>query len=355
MMNRTNMLRSAAALALAMGISFAPLFAVAQSPTPARKPTAAAAAAVKQPCVLNFGLTTPRDSAKVVAAWTPFLDRIGTEVGCQITPVPGTSTELVNAFKEERIDLVWVGNAPALEIIEQGNGEVFAQLVTPDGRFGYKSVLVVHKDSQVKTLEDVHRQASKLKFGDGELKSTSGHVVPLYYAFIKRGVNEPKKLFAQVVNNTHRENLALVERREVDVATANDVEMDFLKTERPQAAAALRVIWYSPEVPQSPLLWSLKLPVELRKKLRDAITSFPKKGSEQDLAIQKQAVDFSGFRKSRNQQLVGVADLEMFMAWQRINNNATLSADEKALQAKVVSARASTLEQRLRRAPSIPY
>ena len=318
----------------------------------ALSPACAAAAAAPGPLV--FGLITPREPAQIVAAWAPFLQRIGSEVGRELGAWPApSSAELVAAFKAGRVDLAWLGNAPALDLVESGDGEVFAQMVTAAGHTGYRSILVTHRDSGLRSLEQVQRPGQRLVYGDGEPKSTSGHLVPLYYAFVRRGINEPKELFAEVRHSSHRANLTMAARREVHVATANNIELELFEAQHPEHAGVLRVIWESPTIPQSPLVWATRLPAELRRRLQQAIVTFGKRGAA-EAEILRRVNDLSGFRKSRNAQLIPIADVEMFAAWQRVNNDPRLSAGDKVARVEAISQRAARLELRLRLPSSIP-
>lgn len=324
---------------------------LAVGPAGAATGPAASIAQARTEDALVFGLITPRDSTTVVAAWNPFLQRLARTIGREIRAWPATNGEMVEAFRQGKVDLAWVGNAPALEIVESGTGEVFAQLVTAQGRTGYQSILVTHKDSPLQTLEQAQQAERRLVFGDGELKSTSGHLVPLYYAFVKRGINDPGTLYREVRHSSHRANLLMAARREVDFATANDVELELFAADNPSLAKALRVIWISPDIPQSPLVWRLSLPPSLRQRIQQAVVGFGQDPAER--AILRGVNDLSGFRKSRNRQLVTVADIEMFAAWQHVNNSSTLSPVEKLERIAQISKRASRLELRLKQEPSL--
>jgi phosphonate transport system substrate-binding protein len=294
-----------------------------------------------------------REPEKLLAAWRPFLARIGVKLGRLIEPwVAASATELAAAFKSGKCDLAWVGNVAALEIVESGAGEVFAQMVTGDGRTGYQSIFVTHKSSRLQALEDVHRPGKKLVFGDGEVKSTSGHLVPMYYAFVKRGIHDPATLFAAIRHGSHRSNLAMAARREVDFASANNVELDLFRSEQPELAAQLRVIWESPPIPHSPLLWSVRLPMPLRRRVQETVAAFGK-DSKEEIEILRGVNDLQGFRKSKNSQLITVADIEMFAAWQKINNDEALSPSDKVQRIAAISKRASRLELMLKLPPSV--
>ncbi len=309
---------------------------------------AALPAAAGEPALV-FGLITPRDTERTLTAWRPFLQRLAPAIGRGIEPwTAATPQQLVEAFVGGRVDLAWVGNAQALDIVESGSGEVFAQMVTGDGRIGYESILVTHRDSGLQRLDDVQRPGRTLVFGDGEPRSTSGHLVPLYYAFVKRGISEPQSLFREVRRGSHRQNLLRAAQREVDVATANNEELALFAAEQPALAAQLRVIWRSPPIPQSPLVWKLALPAPLRKRIQDAVVRFGQHDAGEK-AILRDVNNLAGFRASRNHQLVTVADVEMFAAWQRVNNDDSLSAEQKRERIAAISARAARLELRLKR------
>ena len=348
-------LRRRALLGASLGLGLGPALRLGPGPGAVAAETgssASASLAREAEAPLVFGLITPRDADKVLAAWNPFLQRLARHIGRQIRAWPARNgSEMVDAFRQGKVDLAWVGNAPALEIVESGTGEVFAQMVTADGRTGYQSILVTHKDSPLQTLEQAQQADRKLVFGDGELKSTSGHLVPLYYAFVKRGINDPRSLYREVRHSSHRANLTMAARREVDFATANNVELNLFAAEQPALAKALRVIWRSPDIPQSPLVWRLSLPASLRQRIQEAVVNFGQDAAER--AILRGVNELAGFRKSRNRQLVTVADIEMFAAWQHVNNSSTLSPAEKLERIAQISQRASRLELRLKQEPSL--
>jgi phosphonate transport system substrate-binding protein len=338
------------ALAAFGGLGLAAVAGAANPAPPQAGGSVALPRAADEPLI--FGLITPRDAEKVLAAWNPFLQRVARNIGREIRAWPAkNAAELVDAFRQGRVDLAWAGNAPALEIVESGTGEVFAQMLTGDGRTGYQSILVTHKDSPLQTLEQAQQAERRLVFGDGEIKSTSGHLVPLYYAFVKRGINDPKTLYREVRHSSHRANLTMAAKREVDFATANNVELDLFTADQPALAKQLRVIWNSPDIPQSPLVWRLSLPASLRQRIQEAVVGFGQDVSER--AILRGVNDLSGFRKSRNRQLVTVADIEMFAAWQHVNNSSTLTSAEKLERIAQISKRASRLELRLKQEPSL--
>ncbi|KQO14970.1 phosphonate ABC transporter substrate-binding protein [Acidovorax sp. Leaf76] len=318
-------------------------------------PPAAQAQGGTRKSPLVFAVITPRGADAAVASWSSFIQRIAQELGQPITlrtwESPDSSA-LASAFASGEIDLAWVGNSTALAVVERGVGEVFAQMVTDTGSTGYHAIIVTHKDSGLKTLDAAQQPGKGLIFADGETKSFSGHLVPLYYAFVKRGINDPASLFREVRRGSHVENLTLAAQRKVDIATANDEELAMFKAKNPALAGQLSILWTSPLIPQSPLVWSTALPLDLRRRLQHIVTSFGKDNAL-DGQILKQVNNLSAFRKSRNSQLITAGDIDMFVAWQQVNRSKDLSDADKAQRIRAISERASRLELRLKLPPSV--
>jgi phosphonate transport system substrate-binding protein len=296
------------------------------------------------PASLTFAVIATRSADQMKEAWRPFVERLGTHLHQPVDlRVYGEAKELVAAFKKGEIDFAWMGNAPALDVVESGVGAVFAQMVSKEGNLGYNSVLIVPKGSKLGSLSDVLQNAKTLRFGDGDPKSTSGHLVPYYYAFQKNGINDVNAIFKSTLSSNHQKNLSMVARGEVDVATANTEELRFFTRDFPDLAKGVRVIWQSPLIPQSPLLWKNSLPADVRRKTLQFTVNFGGTNTEQR-RILASLNDLSGFRQSSNRQLVPVADIETFKARQAINNDDTLSPEERAKQIDEVIRRGSRLD-----------
>jgi phosphonate transport system substrate-binding protein len=297
---------------------------------------------------LVFGVIAPRAVEQTRANWAPYVKRMAAGIGQPMElKVYDSQALLIKAFVSGQVDVGWMGNAPALEVVESGVGAVFAQMVTKEGSFGYKSQLFVSSSAPYNSLSDVLAKASTLKFSDGEPKSTSGFLVPYYFAFQKSGINDTKLIFKEVEIGTHQQNLKKVAEGKVDVATANNEEAAFFARDFPELAKNLKPIWDSPLIPQSPLLWKLALPTETKRKLKNFIDTFGAHAADEKEILLK-VNGLSRFRPSSNLQLVPIADMEMFKARQAINNDKTLSPEERAKRIDEVIQRGSRIELRLK-------
>jgi phosphonate transport system substrate-binding protein len=294
-----------------------------------------------------FGLITPRNAEATLKSWTPFLERMSLFMGQSISPKAyAQQGQLVEDFKKGLLDYAWVGNVPAIELAEANLAAVFAQLVVK-GQFAYRSLLITPQSSPIKTVDDVIKTKGQYVFSDGDLRSTSGHVVPRYFAFAKRGVNDPDALFKEVKRASHLDNLYRIAKSEVDLATNNTTELDLFRQANPDLGRNIRVIWESPNIPESPLVWRLTLPLATRKKAQDFIVSFGQTDAERQTL--QDMNNLTGFRKSSNLQLVPIADLEMFNARQRLMNDPQLSAQDRTQKIDEIIKRSTRLEFLLKR------
>ena len=92
----------------------------------------------KSPRKLVFGLITPRNPELTLKSWNPFIERIARAVGVSIEARTFAGQgELVKEFLANRIDLAWLGNSPALDIVEADKGHVFAAMVV-QGKTAYR-------------------------------------------------------------------------------------------------------------------------------------------------------------------------------------------------------------------------
>lgn len=297
--------------------------------------------------VIGFGLIAPRNTADTIKNWTPFVERLATHLRANIKPMAyAQQGALVEDFKSGVIDYAWVGNVPALELVEAGLGEIFGQLVV-NGRASYRSMLIVPANSPIRSVDDLLSAKGRYVFSDGDVKSTSGHVVPRYFAFAKKGVNDPDSLFKEVKRGSHLENLNRIAKGEADIATANSTEIDLFRQTSPQLAGNVRVIWESPEIPESALVWRKSTSAVDRKKAQEFIVNFGRSAEERTFL--KEMNNLTGLRKSSNMQLVPIADLEMFNARQRVMNDSKLTPDERTARIEEIIKRGSKLEFLLKR------
>lgn len=280
---------------------------------------------------LNFGIISTESSQNLKTVWDPFLKDMEKKTGLEIKAFFASDyAGIIEGMRFGKVDLCWIGNKGAISCVDRADGSIFAQTVAADGSMGYYSLMIAHKDCKIKTLEDMFAQAKDLNFGNGDPNSTSGYLVPSYYVFAQNNV-DPKQAFKRMLSSSHEANALSVANKQVDVATFNTEGMDRLKLTHPDKAEKLRVIWKSPLIPSDPLVWRNSLSSETKQKIDDFIFSYGVTGD--NVAAEKAVLEglaWAPFRRSNNDQLIPLRQLELFKEKSKLEANTDISAAEKA-------------------------
>ena len=196
----------------------------------------------------------------------------------------------------------------------------------------YWSLLIVNKDSDLKTLDDVLKRGASLSYGAGDPNSTSGTAVPGYYLWAANKI-EPKTFFKTVRASNHEANLLSVINKQVDVAVNNTESLERYRISTGKDAnERVRVLWKSPLIPADPLVMRKDLPADLKVRIRDFFVNYGKgKDAERELANLK-ALTYKGFRASDDQQLVPIRQIELARAKAKVEADTTLGQAEKQKQ-----------------------
>jgi len=280
---------------------------------------------------INFGFISTEASNNLKTAWQPLLDDLQKKTGLTVHAFFASDyAGIIEAMRFDKVQVAWMGNKSAMEAVDRSNGEIFAKCVGKDGSEGYYSLLVVPKDSPLKSLADVVREHASLNLGFGDPNSTSGTAIPGYYAFAKNHI-DPTKDFKRTVRASHETNLLAIVNKQVDVATNNTEDLYRFGKTHPAEAAQVREIWRSPVIPSDPLVWRKDLDDATKKAIRDFVLGYGKEPREQAIM---QNLDYSAFRASSNQQLVTIRQIELTRERGRVEGDTTISAEDKSKKLK---------------------
>lgn len=281
---------------------------------------------------INFGIISTESSQNLKSDWQPLLDDMARKTGYKVNAFFAPDyAGIIEGMRFGKVQLAWFGNKSAMEAVDRAGGEVFAQMVNADGSQGYYSHFVVQKDSPLKTLDDVLKNAKNLSFGNGDPNSTSGFLVPGYYVFAKNKV-DAKTAFKVTRSANHETNALAAINKQVDVAVTNSEALEKIKDRMPEKFREIRVVWTSPLIPLDPLVMKKDLPETTKKKLKDFFYSYGQ-GGQQEKDVLMKISKLSAFKPSTNAQLIPIRQLELFKERNKFEADANLSGTEK--QAKV--------------------
>ena len=284
---------------------------------------------------IHFGFISTESSQNLKSDWQPLIDDMEKQTGLKVkTFFASDYAGIIEGMRFNKVQLAWMGNKSAMEAVDRANGEVFAQMVNADGTQGYYSHLIVHKDSPLKTLDDVFKGGKNLSFGNGDPNSTSGFLVPGFYVFAQNK-QDPKTLFKVVRNANHETNALAVANKQVDVATNNSENLVKIQERQPEKFKDIKVIWTSPLIPSDPLVISKNVPEATRAKIKTFFYNYAKTDVREKEIVMK-INKLIGFKASSNDQLKPIRQLDLFAKRNKIDADTTLSeADKKTKLAEI--------------------
>jgi len=314
--------------------------------------TAALAAAMptaaEMPKEIVFGIISTDSSAALRERWQPVIDDMSKRLNVKVAPFFASDyAGVIEAMRFRKVDLAWFGNKAAIEAVDRASGEVFAQVVAPDGA-GYYSLLITHRDSRFKTFEDVLKRGKEINFGIGDPNSTSGFAVPSYYVFALNNI-DPKTHFKTVRSANHETNLMAVLNKQIDVATNNTEQMFVFRNRMPERYDEIRILWQSPLIPSDPIVWRKDIDAELKARLKEFFVAYGSSGPDAErekqtlMGIQK----WIGFRSSTNAQLIPIRQIDLYREKLKVEGDTTLSAADRAVRLDEINRRLADLNLQL--------
>jgi phosphonate transport system substrate-binding protein len=301
-------------------------------------------AAFAQAKELNFGIISTESSANLKTAWQPFLEDMQKATGYKINAFFAPDyAGVIEGMRFNKVQVAWMGNKSGMEAIDRANGEIFAKVVQSDGTEGYYTNMVVHKDSPIQSLDDVLKQRQNLVLAFGEPNSTSGNLVPSFYAFGPSKV-DPMKDFKRTLRANHETNMLAVINKQADVATVASDGVERMKIKMPEKHALLRIVWKSPLIPSDPLLWRKDLDADAKKKVRDFVLGYGKDAREKEVL---RTLTWTRFVASDNNQLLPIRQLSIASERNKVEADANLSPEDKARKLKELDDRLAELGRQL--------
>lgn len=276
----------------------------------------------------NFGIISTESSQTLKSDWNPILDDMAKKTGMKINAFFASDyAGIIEGMRFNKVHAAWFGNKSAMEAVDRASGEVFAQMVNADGAQGYYSHLIVHKDSPIKTLDDMLKDGKNLSFGNGDPNSTSGFLVPSYYVFAKNKI-DPKTFFKISRGANHESNALAVANKQVDVATNNSENLEKIKGRLPEKFKDIRIIWTSPLIALDPLVMRKDLPEATKQSLKDFFYNYGKTNAQEKENLMKLS-KLSGFQASSNAQLIPIRQLELFKERNKFESDAAMATADK--------------------------
>ena len=188
-----------------------------------------------------------------------------------------TYQDAIEALKSGHAHIAWLGAKAYLEGAQDADIEAFAVAVRgKEERSTYRTFFVTRFDSKIESLTDVRGKRLVLS----EKGSTSGDLMPRH-ELAKFGLNpEAETNFKKVsYSGGHEASIASILAETNDVAAVSEINYERLKTRGLLNGNDLKIIHASAEIPGAPLVYSRKLPAEIRNNIKQAVINAHKHGA----------------------------------------------------------------------------
>lgn len=271
-----------------------------------------------------------------------------------------THAEAIEAMGANKIQLGWFCNRAAVEVIDRGKGQIFAEI---DGSHGDKTSIVVRKDSQIAKnldqilarakasgtptrfpiwiagLEPLFDHARDINFVQCEPLSTAAFITDHFF-FVENGI-DPRVAFKRCGIGTLEGNALAVADGTADAAVFKYGVLEILARTHPDKAAQLRVICRGPGGGNDPLVWRDDLPKDLKDKILAFFLDYARTEANRNKLA---AVKWKGFLPASNAHVNPYRYLLLLTEMARLEKDAQVPAEEKRVKLAELTRRSNELK-----------
>ena len=182
----------------------------------------------------------------------------------------------VEAMRAGRADIAWYGGKTYIKAAEIAYAEAFAAGVRPGEKdAGYYAYFVVKEESKIKKFSDIKGKVLSLN----SIGSTSGDLIPqVELAKINLSTTNKDDFKNVFYAGSHDACLLAVLNNKSDVCGMSSRNFEARLADNTFKTEQVRIIHKSDRVPPPPLAYSKKIPIEDRKKIKEAVLEAHKHG-----------------------------------------------------------------------------
>ncbi|WP_343724449.1 phosphonate ABC transporter substrate-binding protein [Herbaspirillum huttiense] len=219
---------------------------------------------------LTVGLIPAEDSQAMLENSKAVIDSLQQQLGIPVKPFIATDYNgIIEALRSRKLDVAYLGPFSYVLASSVANVEAFAVAETKkSGRSFYKSLIITRKESGLQSLEQL--KGRTMAFVDPS--SASGHLFPS--AGLQKLNIDPNKYFSRVIfSGSHDASILAVANKKVDAAAVADRILAAAVAKGVVQQSELNVVWTSPDIPESPMVWRKDLDPALKQKIAAAFAN----------------------------------------------------------------------------------
>ncbi len=192
----------------------------------------------------------------------------------QMIPVSAYATT-IEAMRADKVDVATFGPFGYIIASAKAGAEAIVAYGDAKGQLGsYYSVIIVPKDSPLRSIDDLKAHARELVFEFADPASTSGNLVPR--VFLQSIGIEPEKDFKKIVYAGAQAATALtVQSHKVDAGAMSQTALMRLLNLGKVSVNDPRILWRSRPIPASPITVRQALPPDFKEQIRQSLLAIP--------------------------------------------------------------------------------
>ncbi|OAI85952.1 phosphonate ABC transporter substrate-binding protein [Pseudomonas putida] len=219
---------------------------------------------------MRIGLIPSEDAQSMIESSQQVLDQLQAQLGMPVKPFVATDYNgVIEALRSRKLDVAYLGPFSYVLANQVAGAEAFAVAVTrKTGKSAYHSLIISRADSPIKSLADLKGHT----FAFVDPSSASGHLFPK--AGLEQAGYTPESTFSRMIfSGSHDASILAVANRKVDAAAVADRILATALAQGSVKQGELKVVWTSPDIPESPMVWRKDLDPALKQKLAAALAN----------------------------------------------------------------------------------
>lgn len=245
---------------------------------------------------VKFYFTPSGDTKRIAKSSAGLIEFLEKETGYRFsTTIPLSFVAVVEAFGSNRADLAIGLSAFAYLIANDKYGaDASLRIVRDNGETTYRGQFITREGSGINRIEEINGRT----FAFVDASSTSGFLLP-NALFRKMGIKPSQEVFGM----THENVVSMVYQKQVDAGATYssppdpvtgqiyDARMRVLP-QYPDVEKKVKIIGYTEEIPNDPVIFNKNMPKEMKQKIIAAILKFT--SSEEGKKIMYDTYDVVG-------------------------------------------------------------
>jgi phosphonate transport system substrate-binding protein len=187
-------------------------------------------------------------------------------------------TSLIESLRSKKIHMAYL--SPFAYVLSYNRGD-YKPIITigDNGKpYTYRSIIVTHKNSGLKSMQDVKAKSKELTLSFTDPASTSGHLIPRAYLTLQ-GLDPATAFRETLFASSHAASVMTVHSGKIDIGCTYQAALHKLITNGSIKKGEIITLWTSDPAVNSPIVVRTDINEDFVKRIQEAYLEFPKEDS----------------------------------------------------------------------------